>query len=121
MLERRNALPVIEIISAYEARFVAGVAEHGNGRTRGLYDPMESTIYLVHPWKPADPQDISVLLHELVHHRQVGHHFYCLGAQEEQAYRLQEDWLSEQGLQADVNWIAIVIDAGCAPKDIHPD
>ncbi|MEI4261656.1 DUF6647 family protein [Roseovarius sp. D0-M9] len=26
-----------------------------------------------------------------------------------------------QGLRANVNWLAVVLDAGCTRRDIHPD
>jgi hypothetical protein len=44
-------------------------------QTRGLYDPVTSTISLVQLWNPEDMDDQSVLLHELVHHRQSGTHY----------------------------------------------
>lgn len=90
--------------------------------TRGLYDPHEETIYLVRPWDSRNPFDVAVLLHELFHHRQK--HFgywYCPGAQELPAYRAQESWLEGLHLEADINWIAVVLEAGCTPRDIHPD
>lgn len=104
--------------------FVTTMAgRHGrtHGRTRGLFDPDTSTIYLVTPWNPKDAHDASVLLHELIHARQTKRHYYCPGAQEEAAYRLQDAWLAERGLTARVNWIAVMLEAGCTPRDIHPD
>lgn len=92
------------------------------GRTRGLYDPDAATIRLVRPWDPRDPFDVSTLPHELVHHRQQGaRHWYCPGAQELPAYRLQEAWLADLGLEPDIDWIAVVLEAGCTPRDIHPE
>lgn len=35
-------------------------------------------------------EDASMLLHELIHHRQAPHHWYCPAAPELPAYRLQE-------------------------------
>lgn len=75
-----------------------------------------------YPWSARDPQDVAVLLHELVHHRQAGaRHYYCPGAQEPLAYELQRDWLAERGLETRINWIAVRLEAGCTPRDIHPD
>lgn len=45
----------------------------------------------------------------------------CPAAQELPAYRLHDARLAEWGLQAGVNWVAVVLDAGCTPRDIHPD
>ena len=77
---------------------------------RGLYSPFTQTIFLYRPWNSSNPLDQSVLLHELEHHRQHGHgHWYCPGAQELPAYRLQQKWLSERSLELDVNWVEIVL------------
>lgn len=118
---RREALPEIRIVQPEAAAAIRGLAGRGHGRMRGLYDPESATVYLVAPWDAGDAEDVSVLLHELVHHRQAAHHWYCPGAQELPAYRLQDRWLGERGLEADVNWIAVVLEAGCTPRDIHPE
>jgi|TARA_R110000772_G_scaffold206792_3_gene317393 hypothetical protein len=91
------------------------------GRTpRGLYDPDTGTITLVRPWSTDNQQDVAVLLHELVHHRQSDTHFYCEAAKERAAYNIQKDWLAERGLSLNVNWIAVVVASSCAARDIHP-
>lgn len=60
-----------------------GKAMQLGGTLRGLYDAESATIYLVRPWFGDDPYDQSVLLHELVHHRQVdAKHWYCGQAME---------------------------------------
>ena len=119
---RREARPNIRVVSQWQAAARQGAtASFQRGPLRGLYDPERSEILLVRPWDPRKAEDVSVLLHELVHHRQAPHHWYCPAAQELPAYRLQDDWLSEQGGAVDVNWIAVVLDAGCTPRDIHPE
>jgi hypothetical protein len=119
---RRATPPRVHLVSEWQAAARQGsVASFQRGRLRGLYDPDRSEILLVRPWDPRDAGDVSVLLHELAHHRQAPHHWYCPAAQELPAYRLQEAWLAEQGLALDVNWLAVVLDAGCTPRDIHPD
>ena len=90
-------------------------------RTRGLYEPETTTITLLRPWNSVDLVDVSVLLHELVHHRQEGTYYHCLGAREFEAYKLQQSWLAEHALALDINWFAVVLESGCAPRDIHPD
>lgn len=87
---------------------------------RGLYSPRSGEITLVLPWSVSNPQDVSVLLHELVHHRQNGKHYYCETAKEETAYSLQSQWLAERGKTLNVNWIAVILASSCAPRDIHP-
>lgn len=88
---------------------------------RGIYNPDNNTITLVRPWQAGDPQDVAVLLHELLHHRQQARHFFCEAAKEESAYRLQRRWLESQGLSLDVNWMVVVLASSCASRDFHPD
>lgn len=120
-LQRPQTSPEIKFINASFAASLQGSSASGFGRTRGLFDPASFSIYLILPWDQSNPHDVSVLLHELVHARQAGRHYYCPGAQEEAAYRLQDDWLQERGLQAKVNWIAVVLESGCNRRDVHPD
>ena len=119
---RRVAPPRIRQIGHIEAKAMRiGNGSMQRGRLRGLYDPEREEILLVRPWNPKRAEDVAVLLHELVHHRQAPHHWYCHAAQELAAYRLQDQWMSENGVRAQVNWIAVIMDASCAPRDIHPD
>jgi len=119
---RRDEAPRVRLVSEWQAKARQGAAaSFQHGRLRGLYDPDRSEILLVRPWDPGDASDVSVLLHELVHHRQQPFHWYCPAAQELPAYRLQDRWLTERGLSADVNWLAVMLDAGCTRRDIHPN
>lgn len=122
-LPRRDAAATIRMTSPTDALALAGVNSTINAETvRGFYDNMSTTIWLVYPWSPKDPRDVSVLLHELVHHRQAeAGHWYCPGAQELPAYKTQQAWLDELGFELNANWIAVVLEAGCTPRDIHPD
>ncbi len=120
--DRSNSFPRVRFVSEWEAtsrKVLSGSFQRG--RLRGLYDAERAEIMLVRPWNPRSAKDVSVLLHELAHHRQTAYHWYCPAAQELPAYRIQEAWLAERGMQADVNWLAVVLDAGCTPRDIHPD
>ncbi len=122
-LPHRETQPEIHWIGQAQAASMTP-ARHASqaGHARGLYDPQTVRIYLVRPWDARNPLDVGVLLHELVHHRQAeAGHWYCAGAQELPAYRLQDAWMSNLGLKADINWIAVVLEAGCTPRDIHPD
>jgi hypothetical protein len=120
--QRRKPSPRIRVVSEWVATERQGTtSSFQRGRLRGLYDPERQEILLVQPWNARSAEDVSVLLHELVHHRQSTHHWYCPAAQELPANRLQDAWLAERGLDAEVNWVAVVLDAGCTPRDIHPD
>ena len=112
----------IRVIDAAEAAAMDGRPNARGLRLRALYDPEVATIHLVRPWSPGRAEDAAVLLHELLHHRQQGaRFFYCPGAQETDAYRMQEKWLNERGLEARINWIAVTLEAGCSRRDFHPD
>ena len=56
----------------------------------------------------------------MVHHRQADLHWYCEQAQEWRAYKLQSQWLADQGLKDDFYWPAIVLKSSCTKRDIHP-
>lgn len=118
---RRNPAPTIRLHHAPQG---AGDvrANFWGGVPRGTYNPETFEITLFAPWSADDPHDVSVLLHELAHHRQqTARHWYCPGAQERPAYELQARWLAERGLTARINWIAATLESGCSPRDIHPD
>ena len=110
----------VVFVDTHELNIPAGMTAVIGTVPRGLYTPDTGTITLVRPWSPEDPQDIAILLHELVHHRQGGKHFYCQAAKEHAAYNAQKKWLAEQGLSLNVNWIAVVLASSCTPRDIHP-
>lgn len=120
---RRETRPIVRLIDAEVAARLAGRQSPAFAAApSGLYDPETQVISLVRPWAAENPLDVSVLLHELVHHRQasVGH-WYCPGAMELPAYKIQQVWLGELELEADINWVAVVLEAGCSPRDIHPN
>lgn len=118
---RRDEAPKIQFVESLSAAGINEASVTIGRKTRGLYDPKTATNTLVQPWNADSLQDRSVLLHELIHHRQAARLWGCLGAMEYPAYKLQEAWLNENGLALDVNWIAIVLAANCAPRDLHPD
>jgi len=61
-----------------------------------LYNVPMKTIYLLPGWTGRTPAELSMLVHELVHHLQnVGHIAYaCPQERETLAYEAQEKWLS---------------------------
>ena len=122
-LPRRTSRPVIRWVDfgPVAPPPSSRLAVH-NANSRGFYDPDNQTIWLIRPWSGSDPNDASVLLHELAHHRQASSgHWYCPGAQELPAYRLQQAWLDGFRLEANINWIAVILESGCTPRDFHPD
>jgi hypothetical protein len=61
-----------------------------------LYDDVTRVIYLHQHWTGANPADVSVLVHEMVHHLQnaAGVKFTCPQEREKDAYAAQRAWLS---------------------------
>lgn len=67
--------------------------------TMALYEDASRTIYLREGWTGATPAEISVLVHETVHHLQnlAGEKFECAQAREKPAYAAQQKWLATAG------------------------
>jgi len=87
---------------------------------RAAYDMRDRHIYLVRPWKLSSVKDLSTLLHELIHDVQyLDRNWPCKEEPEWEAYKLQEAWLSEQGVESEFNWLQIFMLSRC-PRDIHP-
>ena len=63
------------------------------------YDPSTRTILLPAGWSPATPAQLSVLVHEMVHHLQHAARlrYACVQASEELAYAAQDRWLQRFG------------------------
>jgi uncharacterized protein DUF6647 len=73
--------------------------------TVAIYVDAERAVYLSTAWTGNSPADLSVLVHEMVHHLQnlAGEKFECSQAREKPAYAAQERWLARFGgsLEAD--------------------
>jgi hypothetical protein len=80
--------------SAYETP-----AQSTAERTVAIYDDSSMTIYLAQDWRGDSAADVSVVVHEMVHHLQnVGHlRFACAREREKAAYDAQERWLQARG------------------------
>ena len=65
------------------------------GDVVAIYDSTRKTIFLPMGWTGGTPAELSVLVHELVHHLQSAAKltFECPAAREELAYAAQEKWL----------------------------
>ena len=80
-------------------RYGSADAGHANGVV-ALYDDRTTTIYLRQGWDGRNPADVSVLVHELVHHLQhkAEREYPCSQAQEALAYEAQAKWLAMFGM-----------------------
>jgi hypothetical protein len=70
-------------------------ASSGRRDVVAIYDAANQTIYLPDDWTGNSPAELSMLVHEMVHHLQnvARTRFECPQAREEQAYAVQENWL----------------------------
>jgi hypothetical protein len=84
-----------------------------------VYDDSRQTIYLPEGWSAASPADISVLVHEMVHHVQARaqHKYYCPQEREKLAYEAQERWLARFGrsLQGEfeIDPVTLLVQTSC--------
>jgi hypothetical protein len=74
--------------------------------TLAIYLDAESTIYLSTAWTGNSPADLSVLVHEMVHHQQnlASEKFECPQEREKLAYAAQERWLARFGRSLEVDF-----------------
>lgn len=93
-------MPAIELVEMrYGAKHAGAVPE-----VLAVYVDAESTILLADAWVGKTPADLSILVHEMVHHLQSrgGLNYACPAAREKMAFAAQEAWLDlfGQDLQA---------------------
>jgi hypothetical protein len=92
--------PLPEIVHAAPERMQA--LRHGHAAPPAtldvvaLYDDEARTILLPEGWAGGSPAEMSVLVHEMVHHLQnvSGRRYACPAEREAEAYSVQERWLA---------------------------
>lgn len=121
-LPRADLPPEAIVLVDTEAEATQGQSAHVDDTVRATYDEEEARIYLVRPWYSDRVQDRSVLLHELVHHRQAAaQHWYCPQAMEWDAYLIQESYLEQRGETGDFNWAWVAMLSSCSTGEHHPE
>lgn len=84
-----------------------------------LYDDISRTIYLPQRWTGTTPAEVSVLVHEMVHHLQNvgGLKYECPEAREKPAYQAQEKWLERVGRnifdEFDIDSMTVLVRTTC--------
>ena len=70
-------------------------SEFAQHDTVAIYHDTTQTIYLADDWTGGSPAELSILVHEMVHHVQnmLGLKYECPQAREALAYRAQDQWL----------------------------
>src|ERR1700682_2462440 len=85
-----------------------------------LYDDQTKTIYLSDKWAGSTPAELSVLVHEMVHHLQneAGTTYECPAEREKLAYEVQDKWLGLFGRnlegEFEINGLALLVSTSCA-------
>ncbi len=71
-------------------------ATNGRREVVAVYDARRTRILLPQGWNGQTPAEVSVVVHEMVHHLQnkSGLKYACVGEREKLAYEAQEKWLS---------------------------
>jgi len=71
-----------------------------------IYNDRTKTIYLPDAWTGTTPAELSVLVHEMVHHLQnlAGLKYDCPGGREKPAYLAQDRWLQLHGLDLETEF-----------------
>lgn len=84
-----------------------------------IYNDTTKTIVLSESWTGANPAELSVLVHEMVHHLQnLGQLKYeCPGAREKPAYLAQDQWLNLHGLdlesEFEIDKFTLLVNSAC--------
>jgi hypothetical protein len=85
-----------------------------------LYNDQTRTIYLSDKWAGTTPAELSVLVHEMVHHLQneAGISYECPAEREKLAYEAQDNWLRLFGRnleqEFEINGLALLVSTSCA-------
>jgi hypothetical protein len=87
-------------------------------KLKGIYDK-DFTIYLRYDFEPQDVEDRARLLHELVHWVQWSNgrneKNTCMGKLEVEAYKLQDQWRAQFGLNARGDpFTLLMLEASCS-------
>lgn len=116
----RRALPAIVFATPGEELRFGDESLRIAPEMGGIWDTEHRLIVLVEPWHAADPVDLSILLHELVHAVQSGEGgSVCDPEAEWEAYELQARWLAERGIVMLIDWNEVWEHSLC-PDDAAP-
>jgi hypothetical protein len=84
-----------------------------------VYHDKTRTIFLPDAWTGTTPAELSVLVHEMVHHLQnlAGLAYVCPAAREKPAYLAQDQWLKLHGLdletEFEIDKFTLLVSSAC--------
>jgi Domain of unknown function (DUF6647) len=112
----------VEHLKAAEQRQPANVsssADASGSQVEAFYDDATQTIYLPRTWTGNTPGELSVLVHEMVHHLQnvAGLKYACPQQREKLAYLAQDKWLNQFRLnlidEFELNKMTVLVRTNC--------
>ncbi|MCB9947995.1 MAG: hypothetical protein H6842_09235 [Rhodospirillaceae bacterium] len=95
-----NSAAELQRLHSPDAAYLDPADGDGSPQAVALYNPLDGTLHLPEGWQADDPVDISILLHELVHHMQsrAGMEYACRAEMEKAAYDAQIAFLASMGM-----------------------
>jgi hypothetical protein len=112
------------LLSALQRKTIALQEQESSFEKRrdvvALYNDQTRTIYLSDKWAGATPAELSVLVHEMVHHLQneAGISYECPAEREKLAYEAQDQWMRMFGRnleqEFEINGLALLVSTSCA-------
>jgi hypothetical protein len=99
----------------------AGSSLAGQRDVVAVYEATTKTIYLRDNWSGDNPAELSVLVHEMVHHLQNAGNlkFECPQEREQTAYAAQERWLGLFGHDLlhdfEIDSFTLLVSTKCIP------
>lgn len=116
-----DQLPALAFCDHGATYIYKGKPMHFGERLAGVYDDVDEQICLAKPWDIDNKRHQSVLLHELIHFVQFrSKGWFCPQKTEWEAYKLQEAWMRENGMEPNFNWAFILLESSCGVRDRHP-
>ena len=94
-------------------------------RLHGFYFEPGQAVFLEKGWSPLSIADVSVLVHEMVHHLQLraGLNYRCPAAREKLAYQAQSKWLQMHGLSLEsefgLDGMTVLVRTNCMDDWLH--
>jgi len=85
-----------------------------------VYDNRNKIVYLSDKWTGRTPADLSVIVHEMVHHlqRAAGLAYDCPSGREKLAYQAQDRWLAQFGRSLEsefqIDRLTLLVTTSCA-------
>lgn len=110
----------IESIAQHQNVNLSTVArETEHVEIQAFYDDQLRTIFLAEGWDAKSPQNVSILVHEMVHHLQNldGRKYACPAEREKLAYAAQDAWLglfeTSLELQFEIDAMTLLLSTKC--------